>query len=133
MEVRSTHYLKNTIPEQEDEFVYLIGELPLFSHLPKALRSHLFQYSKFISLKDGQRIIQQGMFDQEVFILIYGALSVLLEDEKTGKEELIDLMQVQFTLFGERSLLGETRGATVEANGDTLLLGIDLSSLPDIL
>ena len=127
-----SNYLKNTIPELEGEFVELIGEIPIFSNLPKDLRIQLFQYSKFISLRDDQRIITQGVFDQEIFVLLRGALSVLLKDA-SGKEELSDLMQENFTLLGERSLLGEPRGASIKADGDAFLLGIDLSPLPDMI
>lgn len=133
MAIPKTNYLKNTIPEHEDEFVEVISHLPLFSNLSKDLLHQLFQYSKFIKLKNGEHIIEQGLFDQEVFVLIHGALSVLLKDETSGEEELIDTMSAVFTLFGERSLLGEQRGASIQADGDVLLLGIDLSSLPDLL
>lgn len=133
MAVPKTNYLKNTIPQHEDEFVEAIRHLPLFSNLSNDLLHQLFQYSKFIKLKHGEHIIEQGLFDQEVFVLINGALSVLLKNEASGEEELIDTMSRAFTLFGERSLLGEQRGASIQADGSVLLLGIDLSSLPDLL
>ncbi|MBF0237408.1 MAG: cyclic nucleotide-binding domain-containing protein [SAR324 cluster bacterium] len=132
MSVPHANYLKNTIPQCEQEFVDVVGQIPVFSSLPSELLSQLFCYSKFVALVDDQRVIEQGMFDQEIFVLLKGALSVLLKDE-SGSEELIDMMQETFTLFGERSLLGEPRGATIKADGNVFLLGIDLSSLPDML
>ena len=127
-----SNYLKNTIPELEDQFVGVIGNIPLFSQLSTNLRHQLFHYSKFIKLKPREYAIKQGMFDQEIFILLRGTLNVLIHDN-TGNESLIDVMEQPFTLFGERSLLGEQRGASIQADDDVLLLGIDLSSLPDIL
>ncbi|MGK5093966.1 cyclic nucleotide-binding domain-containing protein [Deltaproteobacteria bacterium TL4] len=127
-----TNYLKNTIPELEDEFVDVLQKIPIFEKLPQELLHHIFEYSKFINLKGDERLIEQGEFDQEIFILIHGSLSVLLREE-TGREELIDILRDSFTLLGERSLLGEPRGACIKADGNAFLLGIDLSSLPDIL
>lgn len=127
-----SNYLKNTIPELEDQFIEVIGKVPLFAQLPHELRKQLFQYSKFVKLEPRERVIEQGMFDQEIFVLLQGKLNVLLIDG-AGKESLIDVMEQPFTLFGERSLLGEQRGATIQADSEAFLLGIDLSSLPDIL
>ncbi len=127
-----SNYLKNTIPELEDQFVEIIGDIPLFAQLSTNLRHQLFQYSKFIKLKAREYAIEQGMFDQEIFVLLRGTLNVLIQDS-AGNEPLIDVMEQPFTLFGERSLLGEQRGASLQADDEVLLLGIDLSSLPDIL
>jgi len=44
----------------------------------------------------------------------------------------IDSLGESFTLFGERCLLGQPRGASIQSNGESLLLGLDLSSLPDL-
>ncbi|MBF0287747.1 MAG: cyclic nucleotide-binding domain-containing protein [SAR324 cluster bacterium] len=127
-----SNYLKNTIPELEDQFIEVIGDIPLFSQLSSNLRHQLFQYSKFTKLKAREYAIEQGMFDQEIFVLLRGRLNVLIQDN-VGNESLIDVMEQPFTLFGERSLLGEQRGASIQADDEVLLLGIDLSSLPDIL
>lgn len=130
-DIPSTNYLKNTAPEEEDRFVQTIRKIPIFANLPENLRKLIFQYSKFVPLKKGQRCIQQGMFDQEVFILIHGNLDVFLETEEG--EQHIDVIRNPFSMFGERSLLGEQRGASIAAADQALLLGIDLSSLPDVL
>ena len=132
MQIPQTNYLKNTAPELEQQFVDVISKISLFAQLPDDLLHQLFQYSKFIKLKDQERVIEQGMFDQEIFVLIQGMMSVFLKDP-SGNEEQVDLMNQPFTLFGERSLLGEPRGASIQAKGEVLLLGIDLSSLPDLI
>ncbi len=127
-----TNYLKNTAPEQEERFVQVLRQIPLFKQLPEELMYQIFQYSKFVKLRDKQRCIDEGMFDQEIYVLIHGHLDVYLK-MAAGGEELIDVVNRPFSLFGERCILGEPRGASMEARGDTLLLGIDLSSLPDVL
>ena len=132
MAIPQSNYLKNTIPELEDTFIEIIGEIPLFGQLSNDLRHQLFQYAKFLKLKPKEPVIQQGMFDQEIFILLEGKLNVFIQDH-LGNDVLIDVMADPFTLFGERSLLGEPRGASILSDEYSLLLGIDLSSLPDML
>ena len=127
-----SNYLKNTVPELEEQFIEAVGKIPLFSGLSHELCHQIFQYSKFVKLKPREHVIEQGMFDQEIFILFEGKLNVFIQDS-LGKETVIDVMEQPFTLFGERSLLGDPRGASIQADNHTLLLGIDLSSLPDIL
>ncbi|MDH5561309.1 MAG: cyclic nucleotide-binding domain-containing protein, partial [Deltaproteobacteria bacterium] len=80
---------------------------------------------------NNDHIIKEGMFDQEIFVLIKGKLDVLIKTEN-GDEEQIDVISQSFSLFGERCILGEQRAASIIASGDVTLLGIDLSSLPDL-
>ncbi len=124
------NYLKFTTPESEFEFVELLKEIHRFSKVPDELLHRIFHYSKFIRLTDGERPINQGMYDQEIFILLKGRLEVYVKTS-TGDNK-IDVIEKPFSLFGERCILGEARGASIEADGAVLLLGIDLSALPDI-
>lgn len=132
MDIPKTNYLKNSAPELENEFIEILGKVPLFEQLPHNLLQLLFQYSRFIKLRHEERPIQQGMFDQSIFVLISGKLEVLVKDEN-GKEVLVDIMEQPFTLFGERSLLGEPRGASLQAADNVLVLCMDMAFLPDIL
>ena len=128
----ATNYLKNTISHEEERFVKIMHQCELFKEVPDTLLRQIFQYAKFVKLHDKQRCIEEGTFDQEIYILIDGTLNIFV---KSGdyQEEKIDMMHHPFTLFGERCILGEPRGASAESLGETLLLGIDLSSLPDIV
>lgn len=126
------NYLIYTAPHIEPGFCNALKRVPLFRHLPDPLLQFIFRYSKFISLKKGDRPIKQGMFDQDIFILIKGQLNVFLEVD--GHEAKIDEIAQPFSLFGERCILGEPRGASIAAaEGGALLMGIDLSRLPDFL
>ncbi|MBF0279191.1 MAG: cyclic nucleotide-binding domain-containing protein [SAR324 cluster bacterium] len=127
-----SNYLKNTVPELEEEFIEEIGKIPLFSQLSHELRHQLFSYSKFVKLQHQEKLIKRGMFDQEIFVLLQGKLNVLVP-HNDNQEIVIDVMDAPFSLFGERSLLGEPRGSSIDSEGESLLLGIDLSPLPDVL
>ena len=132
MDTPATNYLKNTLADSEERFVKIIHQCDLFKDVPDELLHQIFQYAKFVKLHDKQRCIEEGMFNQEIYILIDGALNIFVKNDE-GAEEKIDMMHRPFTLFGERCILGEPRGATAESLGETLLLGIDLSSLPDVI
>lgn len=126
-----TNYLCHTAPGAKQQFIELLTQLDLFRNLPESLCSRIFDYAKFIELASGDRPVVEGMFDQEIFLLISGRLDVFIALDRTS-EKLIDSMSQPFTLFGERCLLGQPRGASIQADGPVLLLGLDLSSLPDI-
>ncbi len=132
MDTPATNYLKNTLAHGQERFVSIMHQCDLFKDAPDELLHKIFQYAKFVKLSDKQRCIEEGMFDQEIYILIDGALNIFVKNDE-GVEEKIDMMHKPFTLFGERCILGEPRGATAESLGETLLLGIDLSSLPDVI
>ncbi|OGG96312.1 MAG: hypothetical protein A2527_02365 [Candidatus Lambdaproteobacteria bacterium RIFOXYD2_FULL_50_16] len=125
-----TNYLKNTATDSKDDFVRLLSQVELFNKLPRALLERIFEYAKFVTLSHGDEPVRQGLFDQEVFLLIGGRLEVFI-GPKTD-EKMIDILEAPFTLFGERCILGQPRGASIRSAGEGLLLGLDLSSLPDL-
>ncbi|PCI29032.1 MAG: hypothetical protein COB67_05035 [SAR324 cluster bacterium] len=125
------NYLKFIAPDVEYAFVELLKEVPLFSKTPVFLLQKIFQYSKFLPLQNQERLINEGMYDQEIFILLKGKLEVYIKTA-TGEDQ-VDIIDRPFSLFGERCILGEPRGASIQANGAALLLGIDLSFLPDLI
>ncbi|MBF0353422.1 MAG: cyclic nucleotide-binding domain-containing protein [SAR324 cluster bacterium] len=130
-QVPVSNYLKNTIPQFREQFLGLIHRIPLFAKAPDETLGVLFDYATLIHAKDRERIIKQGSFDQRIFILLNGKLNVLFKD--ADKESLVDTMKQPFTLFGERSLLADPRGASIESDGSTFLMSLDMAFLPDII
>ncbi|MDT8445663.1 MAG: cyclic nucleotide-binding domain-containing protein [bacterium] len=128
----STNYLRNTAPGSREQFIELLGKLELFKGLPRELRSRIFDYAKFVPLSNHDRPVKEGMFDQEIYLLLQGQLDVFIS-LGDSQEKQIDSLGEPFTLFGERCILGQPRGASIQASGEVLLLGLDLSSLPDLL
>ena len=106
METPATNYLKNTLAHGEEQFVKIMHQCDLFKDAPDELLHKIFQYAKFVKLYDKQRCVEEGMFDQEIYILIDGALNIFVKNDE-GIEEKIDMMHRPFTLFGERCILGE--------------------------
>lgn len=125
------NYLIFTAPQLEHDFVDLLSRVRLFSKVPAYLLHQIFNYSKFVKLQDGDNPIKQGMFDQEIFVLLKGELQVFIENG--DENDRVDIIDRPFSFFGERCILGEPRGASIHSSGESLLLGIDLSSLPDLV
>jgi CRP-like cAMP-binding protein len=126
------NYLINTAPEIKDPFLKVLQKIIHFSRLSEEHLNQLFQYSNFVVLKDGERPVQEGTFGQNIYLLVQGRLEVYLTNEE-GKEEYVDVIYTPFRIFGEQCILGEPNNASIEARGEVLLLGIDISALPDLL
>ncbi|NQU63771.1 MAG: cyclic nucleotide-binding domain-containing protein, partial [SAR324 cluster bacterium] len=75
--------------------------------------------------------VQEGKFGQNIYILIQGRLEVYLQTE-SGEEKQTDVIFKPFSIFGEQCIMGESNNASVESRGETLLLAIDMSALPDL-
>lgn len=127
-----TNYLINTAPELQERFVAMLKNITAFSQLNDEQLLQLFRYSKFAKLADQDRLIKQGDYDQEVFILVQGQLEVFMT-VSNGDEEHLDIIFKPFSLVGAQCILGEPRNVTIEAKGEALLIGIDISLLPDII
>ncbi len=125
-------YLKNKIPELKQPLVENLRKISQFSHLSEELLEQLFEYSKFVYLADGERPVLEGMYGQNIYILIQGRLEVSVKTE-SGDKKQIDVIYKTFSIFGEQCILGEANSTTVESRGEVLLLAIDMSALPDLL
>lgn len=125
-------YLKITHPELKQPLIDILGRISQFSHLSEEYLEQLFEYSKFQYMADAERPVQEGMYGQNIYILIQGRLEVSVNTE-SGDRKQIDVIFKTFSLFGEQCILGEPNSTTVETRGDVLLLAIDMSALPDLL
>jgi len=126
------NYLINTAPELQERFVNVLKNMAAFSQLSDVQLLQLFRYSKFVELADQDRPIKQGDYDQTVYILIRGRLEVFMT-LASGEEERLDVIFKPFSLVGTQCILGEPRIVSIEAKGEALLIGIDISLLPDII
>lgn len=132
MDTIKTNYIRNTNPELQEQFVEILRRIPHFSNLSDELLEMLFQYAKFVPLKDKDRPVLEGMYGQEIYTLIRGELEVLIKTD-TESEKQVDVIYKPFSLFGEQCILGDLNNASIKARGEALLLGIDISALPDMI
>jgi len=125
------NYLIHKAPQLKDQFVAALHKVPLFQVLPPDLLDLIFSYSRFVHLTDGQVLFKAGAFDQSVYLLLNGSLEVYIEDEE-GKAQKIDEIKKPFSLTGERSIMGEPQTTTAQSKGESLMIGLDLSGMPDV-
>lgn len=91
----------------------VLGRLALFQGLPAGTIEQLADAAVPFRFAEGETLICQGGEDNDMFLLVEGAVNVLVTVE--GKELLVASMQAG-DYFGEMSLLtGEPRTATIRA------------------
>ena len=88
------------------------------------------QFGKFLKeekFTDGQKIIIQGDYSSKFYVIKSGKVDVFVNNIYTRSLNIREY-------FGERSLLfSEPRSATVQANGDVILLTIDKDEFKTII
>ena len=112
-----TNYLENILGDdaQTREALRLI---PVFKSSSDDLLKLIFQNGKLVHLQPDEDLIKEGEFDQWIFVILKGALSVFVQGRNIDKIS---------SLVGERCLLGEPRSATLKANGEVYAFGVDMS------
>ena len=91
----------------------VLGRLPLFQGLPAGTIERIADAASHFRFAEGDTLIRQGDEDNDMFLLVEGAVNVLVTVD--GKEVLVTTMQAG-DYFGEMSLLtGEPRTATIRA------------------
>jgi CRP-like cAMP-binding protein len=102
----------------------LLAGVDLFAMLPPEVRNQIAVAAPMGVYGSGETIVRQGEEGQSMFVVLTGAVSVVLEPRR---EEVARIEKGGY--FGEMSLLtGEPRSATVLAVGDVAVveIGADL-------
>jgi CRP/FNR family cyclic AMP-dependent transcriptional regulator len=87
-----------------------LSEIPLFAGLSKDQRGELARVADEIDIEAGKRLVSEGRFGYEFFVISNGTAEVI-----RGEEHIADLGPGDF--FGEMALLGDTtRNADVIAS-----------------
>ena len=104
--------------EEEEQ---LLANVDLFASLAPELRSQIAHAAPMAVYGSGETIVKEGEQGQSMFIVLSGAVSVVLGPQR---DEVARIGRGGY--FGEMSLLtGEPRSATVLASGDVAVVEID--------
>ncbi|ORY40457.1 camp-binding domain-like protein, partial [Rhizoclosmatium globosum] len=104
---------------EEYPHIDVLRKFPLFSRFPQTILETISSTSHEITRKAGQKIISKGEEGREIFFLMEGRVSVLLDE--SDEEKAVTLQPTTF--FGELGVLFEIkRTATVIAKTDCMLL-----------
>ncbi len=88
----------------------------------------LLSVSEFVQAQAGETVLKKGNQDQVLYFLLKGQMSVYCEDEGQSLN-IINPGEV----FGALSMVtGRGRSATVKAQSDVILLGIDFKYFNDV-
>ncbi len=102
----------------------LIGQVPIFGHLPQDLISDLSAVAKKKHLSSGEVLFLEGDRASTCYIIKEGTLEILKNDSATGNTYRLALRS-KGEFLGEMSLLEESpRFATARAIGDCVVLEI---------
>ncbi len=103
----------------------VLRHIPEFAACSDTLLDMVFCYSKPVNLKEGDVLIEEGLFDQWVYFVIKGDLDVMISGKNLGS--------TAGPIVGERCILGEPRGANLVAGKDGLLaLGVEMTILDEL-
>lgn len=135
---RRVTLIERTAAMTEAEHAALVADVerglervPLFSPLPHDLLHELAIHTDRRLYAPGEIVIQQGDYGEELFIVEKGEVDVLI-DVHDGMQHVATLRKDQW--FGEMSLMtGESRTATVRADGEVALLVVGKEALQPIL
>jgi CRP-like cAMP-binding protein len=109
----------------------VLGRLALFQGVPAAAIGLLAEAAAPFRFAEGETLIRQGDEDNDMFLLVEGAVNVLVTVD--GKELLVAPMQAG-DYFGEMSLLtGEPRTATIRAATDGAAYRIRRESIAPLI
>ena len=104
-----------------DETARVLGSVDLFASMPPDVRLQIAAAAGAPVYGDGETIVRQGDPGQSMFVIVSGAVSIVLEP---ARNEVARTPAGGY--FGEMSLLtGEPRTATVLAVGDVQTIEID--------
>jgi CRP-like cAMP-binding protein len=108
---RETHRILD--PESASARTEVLGNIALFKGIEPAALGKLAAATELAGFRRGDRLITQGETDNDMFVIVEGAVEVLAETD--GKEVAVAHMQAG-DYFGEMSLLtGEPRTASIRA------------------
>jgi len=113
----ASDYLKDT-----DELIARMRSIPVLKPFSDRDLKGLLKLSRVIRYDPGDRIIEEGQYDNRIYFLLRGAVGVRKMDEQIGT------LRRTGDLFGEMGIIdGSPRSASVVALEDTACLVVDIS------
>ena len=116
------------IHEAEEELPPTLAAIPFLRMFDARELNYLLRESLIVECEPGDAIIQEGMTDSRIFLLLSGELNVL------KGEETIAVFRTPGQVVGEMAIMGDQfRSATVKAANKAFCLALDLKALHERL
>lgn len=114
------------------ETASFLAQVSLFSGFSRAELDRLAERMQARHLRKGQLLFEEGDRGDEMFLVQQGR--VLISKEITGRAEEVLAVMEPGDFFGEMNVFaGLRRSATVRAESDAVLLGLDHATLEDLV
>ena len=108
--------------EDSEALISRIQSIPLLRPFSEQDIKGLIKLSRVVQYDPGDRIIEEGQFDNRIYFLIRGEAGVL----KGG--EIISVLRRTGDLFGEMGIIdGSPRSASIVARTEAVCLVVDIS------
>jgi CRP/FNR family transcriptional regulator, cyclic AMP receptor protein len=119
--------MKKEMLQENEELIRQLNQVPVLQSFAKKDIRNILNFSKIRKYCAGELIIAEGSYDNWVFILISGEVSVI----KHGSE--IDKLRRTGDIFGEMCVIdGSPRSATIKAATDCACLATDVSFMDNL-
>lgn len=107
-----------------DDIMERMKNVPAFNSLPESHIKEAMQAASVRRYEAGEILIQKGDFDNQVFFLVFGSLSIAINGTEIGK------LQRLGDVFGEMGIIdGSPRSATITALRTSLVVALDDTAL----
>lgn len=116
------------IHEAEEELPPTLAGIPFLRMFDARELNQLLRECLIVECDNGEAVIEEGMTDSRIFLLLSGELEVTKGPEKLAT------FDTPGQVFGEMAIMGDQlRTATVRATGKAFCLAIDLKALHERL
>ena len=107
-----------------DDIMERMKNVPAFNSLPESHIREAMQAASIRRYEAGETLIRKGDFDNQVFFLVFGSLSITVNGTQIGK------LQRLGDVFGEMGIIdGSPRSATIKALRTSLVVTLDDTAL----
>jgi CRP-like cAMP-binding protein len=108
--------------ENDQKILELMKNVPRLEQLSIADLKGLIRAGKLREFKKDEIIIKEGEYDCFIYLLVQGKLEIFKSSKSIG------YLKRSGDMFGEMGIIdGSPRSATIKANNQTLIFGIDAS------
>jgi len=104
----------------DQEVLDRLRQMPVFDSLGRNQMREIVRLSRLRKYDAGEVLIKEGDYDQYIYFLIGGDLSILRDGEQVGRIRRLG------DVFGEMGIIdGSPRSATIKALAPTLCVALD--------
>jgi len=119
--------MKKEILDDNLKLISQLRDTPTLKFFEKRDISKISRFSKVVTYRAGEKILEQNSYDNWVYFLLSGEIRIV------KGHETIDVLKRTGDIFGEMCIIdGEPRSASAYAVGDVTCLATDVSFIDNL-